>query len=70
MKKIAESEKFKSYKTRFKAYAKTRIGLTVVSWCIGLFICFFIAIPIATINRTLELHIMVFITTVCKLNLL
>ena len=67
MKAIVQSEKFKNAKTTLRAYAKTRIGLTVTTWVAGLILCLVLGLPLALINRTYELVMMVFIVVIRKL---
>ena len=63
---VQRNDKFEVFKKRFKAYIKTRIGVTVFSWGVGFALVLFIGIPLATINKTYELGVMVAMTSVCK----
>lgn len=41
--------------------------MTIFSWVVGFLLILLIGVPIATINKTLELGVMVAFTCVCKL---
>lgn len=60
--------KLDELKKKFRAHIKTRIGVTVFSWIVGFLLILLIGVPLATINKTFELGVMVAFTCVRKLS--
>jgi uncharacterized integral membrane protein len=58
--------KFEELKKKLRAYIKTRMGVTVFSWVVGFLLILLIGVPLATINKTYELGVMVAFTCVSK----
>lgn len=67
MKRLNNYKNLNEFKTDFRSFIKTRDGVTVVSWIVGITLSLAAGIPMAMINRTYELAVMVFIVCICKL---
>jgi hypothetical protein len=66
MKGVLKSKNFGEFKTNIKSFAKTRVGVTVCSWIVGFSLVLFIGLPLAHINKTYQLGVMVGITCIRK----
>ena len=56
----------KHYNKNFREYAKTRDGLTFVSWVVGLLLVLIASLSLGHINKSYELGVMVFATFIRK----
>jgi hypothetical protein len=69
MNKLNKYKNIADFKKDFRSFVKTRDGVTIVSWAVGIVLILGAGIPVATINRTYELATMVFIVCICNSSL-